>query len=75
LVIATTDLRRDDAWFWDVTPRKFFAMIESRRKMDMTNYKIQSYLNRGGEIESGESESGTPGIDFPASPEIMRQIF
>lgn len=40
-------------------------MLDEKKRIDMEKWKLQGYLNQGGQIEDDEKEKGIPGIDFP----------
>jgi hypothetical protein len=54
-----------EEWFWDVTPRVLITMLDEKKKIDISNWKIFACLNNGGEITLGEEE--IQGIDKPAN--------
>lgn len=62
---SQTELGKSEKWFWKATPRKIVAMLNEKKRIDLEKWKVQGYLNQGGQIEDDENEKGVPGIDFP----------
>jgi len=63
-----------ERWFWRTTPRKLVAMLDEKKRIDINNWKLQSHIMNGGDIDTGRTESKKEklaGIDYPANVEDM----
>jgi len=65
LTAALTILGRSEKWFWNTTPRKFYAMMEQKKKMNIADKKLFIHLFNGGKIDDG-GRQGIPGLDYPS---------
>jgi hypothetical protein len=54
--MAISYLRLTEEQFWDMTPKRFFAMMKEWRKIENYNAKVLIFLQNGGTLPEEEDE-------------------
>ena len=67
------ELGQSEEWFWKQTPRKFIALLNQKKRIDIEKMKTQAALIWGADIDDPiEKSKGVPGVDRPADPELLK---